>query len=153
MWYRFRFTRVAVLFHRYLPRTLVAALSADERLDTSAYHLENIQALLRSYHSHLPGLIEAGFDIINPVQINAKDMDSRRLKEEFGSRLTFWGGGVDTQKILPFGTPDEIRRHVKEQCEILGRDGGFVFNAVHNIQANVPVENVVAMFDALKDFR
>lgn len=101
----------------------------------------------------LPGLIEAGFDIINPVQINAKDMDSRRLKEEFGSRLTFWGGGVDTQKILPFGTPDEIRRHVKEQCEILGRDGGFVFNAVHNIQANAPVENVVAMFDALKDFR
>ena len=80
-------------------------------------------------------------------------MDSRRLKEEFGSRLTFWGGGVDTQKILPFGTPDEIRCHVKKQCEILGRDGGFVFNAVHNIQANVPVENVVAMFDALKDFR
>ena len=72
----------------------------------------------------LPGLIEAGFDIINPVQINAKDMDSRRLKEEFGSQLTFWGGGVDTQKILPFGTPDEIRRHVMGQCEILGRDGG-----------------------------
>lgn len=99
----------------------------------------------------LSGLIEAGFDIINPVQINAKDMDSRRLKEEFGSQLTFWGGGVDTQKILPFGTPDEIRRHVMGQCEILGRDGGFVFNAVHNVQANVPVDNVVAMFDALKD--
>ena len=99
----------------------------------------------------LPGLIEAGFDIINPVQINAKDMESRRLKEEFGSQLTFWGGGVDTQKILPFGTPDEIRRHVMGQCEILGRDGGFVFNAVHNVQANVPVDNVVAMFDALKD--
>jgi possible methyltransferase len=99
----------------------------------------------------LPGLIEAGFDIINPVQINAKGMDSRRLKEEFGSQLTFWGGGVDTQKILPFGTPDEIRRHVMGQCEILGRDGGFVFNAVHNVQANVPVDNVVAMFDALKD--
>lgn len=99
----------------------------------------------------LPGLIEAGFDIINPVQINAKDMDSRRLKEEFGSQLTFWVGGVDTQKILPFGTPDEIRRHVMGQCEILGRDGGFVFNAVHNVQANVPVDNVVAMFDALKD--
>ena len=61
----------------------------------------------------LPGLIEAGFDIINPVQINAKDMDSHRLKEEFGSQLTFWGGGIDTQQILPFGTPDEIRRHVR----------------------------------------
>ena len=98
----------------------------------------------------LPGLIEAGFDIINPVQINAKDMDSGMLKREFGSYLTFWGGGVDTQKMLPFGTPDEIRRHVLGQCEILGKDGGFVFNSVHNIQANVPVENVIAMLDALK---
>ena len=101
----------------------------------------------------LPGLIEAGFDIINPVQINAKDMDSHRLKEEFGSQLTFWGGGIDTQRVLPFGTPDEVRRHVIEQCEILGKDGGFVFNTVHNIQANVPVENVVAMFEALKSLR
>ncbi len=101
----------------------------------------------------LPGLIEAGFDIINPVQVNAKDMDSHRLKEEFGKQLTFWGGGIDTQKVLPFGTPDEVRRHVIQQCEILGRDGGFVFNTVHNIQANVPVENVVAMFDALKSLR
>ena len=98
----------------------------------------------------LPGLIKAGFDIINPVQINAKDMDSGMLKREFGSHLTFWGGGVDTQKMLPFGTPDEIRRHVLGQCEILGKDGGFVFNSVHNIQANVPVENVIAMLDALK---
>lgn len=72
------------------------------------------------------------------------------LKREFGSHLTFWGGGVDTQKMLPFGTPDEIRRHVLGQCEILGKDGGFVFNSVHNIQANVPVENVIAMLDALK---
>lgn len=101
----------------------------------------------------LPGIIEAGFDIINPVQINAKDMDARRLKEEFGSRLTFWGGGIDTQKILPFGTPEEIHRHVSEQCEILGRDGGFVFNAVHNIQANVPIGNVVAMIDALNSLK
>lgn len=101
----------------------------------------------------LPGLIEAGFDIINPVQINAKDMDSRRLKEEFGQNLTFWGGGVDTQNILPFGTPDEIRRHVTEQCEVLGQGGGFVFNAVHNIQANVPIENIVAMLDTLKCLR
>lgn len=101
----------------------------------------------------LPCLIDAGFDIINPVQINAKDMDPRKLKEEFGSVLTFWGGGIDTQKILPFGTPDEIRRHVIEQCEIWGHDGGFVFNAVHNIQANVPIENVIALLNVLKEIR
>lgn len=100
----------------------------------------------------LPVLIEAGFDIINPVQINAKGMDSKMLKKEFGKDLTFWGGGIDTQRVLPFGTPDEVRRQVLEQCEIFGRDGGFVFNTVHNIQANVPVENVVAMLDALKIF-
>ena len=101
----------------------------------------------------LPCLIDAGFDIINPVQINAKDMDPRRLKEEFGSALTFWGGGIDTQKVLPFGTPDEIRRHVIEQCEIWGHNGGFVFNAVHNIQANVPIENVIALLNTLKEIR
>lgn len=101
----------------------------------------------------LPGIINAGFDIINPVQINAKDMDSRYLKTEFGADLTFWGGGIDTQKILPYGTPEEIRRHVLEQCEILGKDGGFVFNAVHNIQANVPVRNIVAMIEALNTLK
>lgn len=101
----------------------------------------------------LPGLIEAGFDIINPVQINAKDMDSRRLKEEFGRDLTFWGGGVDTQRILPNATPDEIRSHVLAQCETLGQDGGFVFNAVHNVQANAPIRNVVAMIDTLRELR
>lgn len=69
----------------------------------------------------LPGIIEAGFDIINPVQINAKDMDSQRLKDEFGQQLTFWGGGIDTQQVLPYGTPDEVRRHVIRQCEIFGK--------------------------------
>lgn len=101
----------------------------------------------------LPGIIEAGFDIINPVQINAKDMDSQRLKDEFGQQLTFWGGGIDTQQVLPYGTPDEVRRHVIRQCEIFGKNGGFVFNSVHNVQANVPVENIVAVFDALKELR
>ncbi len=101
----------------------------------------------------LPGLIESGFDIINPVQINAKGMDSLRLKEEFGDQVTFWGGGIDTQRILPDGTPEEVRRHVLEQCEILGKNGGFVFNAVHNIQANAPIRNVVAMIEALKELR
>lgn len=101
----------------------------------------------------IPGLIEAGFDILNPVQINAKDMDCTYLKNEFGRDLTFWGGGIDTQQVLPYGTPEEIRSHVLKQCEILGRDGGFVFNAVHNIQANVPVENVVALIDTLNELK
>jgi uroporphyrinogen-III decarboxylase len=76
-------------------------------------------------------------------------MDPQRLKNEFGRYLTFWGGGIDTQRILPSASPAEVKEHVLRQCEILGRDGGFVFNSVHNIQANVPVANVVAMIEAL----
>ncbi|MDR1814808.1 MAG: methyltransferase [Tannerella sp.] len=101
----------------------------------------------------LPCLIEAGFDIFNPVQINAADMDSQSLKEAFGDKLTFWGGGVDTQRILPHATPEEVRTHVLKQCETFGAGGGFVFNSVHNIQANVPVANVVAMVDTLREIR
>lgn len=101
----------------------------------------------------LPGLVEAGFDIVNPVQINAKDMDSTFLKNEYGKDLTFWGGGIDTQRILPNATPQEVRDHVKRQCEIFGEKGGFIFNAVHNLQANAPVENVVAMIDTLRELR
>ncbi len=100
----------------------------------------------------LPSMIEAGFDIINPVQINARDMDAAMLKREYGDQVTFWGGGVDTQKVLPFGKPDEIKKQVLDQCEILSRGGGFVFNTVHNIQANVPLENIIAMLDAIKQF-
>jgi hypothetical protein len=96
--------------------------------------------------------IEAGFDILNPVQINAKGMDPALLKKKYGSRIIFWGGGVDTQKVLGFGTPHEVREQVLNQCEILSKNGGFVFNTVHNIQANVPLENVVSMIDALKEF-
>ena len=101
----------------------------------------------------LPGLVEAGFDIINPVQINAKDMDPVVLKKEYGSQVTFWGGGIDTQRILPNATPEEVRSHVLQECEILGKDGGFIFNAVHNIQANAPVRNVVAMIETLRELR
>lgn len=101
----------------------------------------------------IPELIESGFDILNPVQISAKGMDIDFLKREFGKDLVFWGGGVDTQRILPSATPEEVRNHVLHQCEVLGKDGGFVFNAVHNIQANVPVENVVAMIEAVKELR
>jgi hypothetical protein len=95
--------------------------------------------------------IEAGFDIINPVQINASGMDPRKLKKEYGDKLVFWGGGVDTQGAFAFGTPAQVKDQVKLQCEILNNNGGFVFNTVHNIQANVPFENVVAMLEALKE--
>jgi hypothetical protein len=97
-------------------------------------------------------MIDSGFDIMNPVQCSAAGMDARELKQEFGDKLVFWGGGVDTQHTLPFGTPEDVRKEVLERCEIFGTDGGFVFNAIHNVQAHVPVENVVAMIDAVKEF-
>jgi hypothetical protein len=96
--------------------------------------------------------IEAGFDIINPVQINAKGMDPLHLKKTYGKGLVFWGGGVDTQKTLPYATPEEVREEVLCLCDIFARDGGFVFSTVHNVQANVPVENLVAMINAIKEF-
>jgi hypothetical protein len=95
--------------------------------------------------------IEAGFDIINPVQINAEGMDTKELKRRFGDRIVFWGGGVDTQGVFAFGTPQQVTEQVKKQVSILNENGGFVFNTVHNIQANVPFENVVAMLEALKE--
>ncbi len=97
--------------------------------------------------------VDAGFDIINPVQINAKGMDPVHLKKTYGDKLTFWGGGIDTQKVLPFGTPEQIKKQVVENCRIFGENGGFVFNSVHNIQANVPPENLHALFDTLKNIK
>ncbi len=96
--------------------------------------------------------IDSGFDIINPVQIAARGMDPMHLKNTFGKDLVFWGGGIDTQKTLPYSTPEQVRSEVLRLCEVFGRDGGFVFNTVHNIQANVPVENIVAMVNAIKEF-
>ncbi len=99
----------------------------------------------------IPAFIESGFDILNPVQVSAAGMDARRLKREFGSDIVFWGGGVDTQKTLAFGTPEAVRAEVLERCRIFGPGGGFVFNAVHNIQANVPVANIAALFEAVRE--
>ena len=99
----------------------------------------------------LPDLIEAGFDILNPVQCSAAGMDPKMLKSEFGDDLVFWGGGVDTQRTLPFGTPEEVYDEVSERISIFNKNGGFVFDAIHNIQANVPVQNLLAMFKAIKD--
>jgi hypothetical protein len=102
--------------------------------------------------SLIPSLIECGFDILNPVQCSAARMEPRHLKEAYGSSVVFWGGSVDTQKTLPFGSPYEVRREVLSRCEIFSRDGGFVFNSIHNVQAATPVRNVVAMLDAVHEF-
>jgi hypothetical protein len=96
--------------------------------------------------------IECGFDILNPVQCSATGMAPRHLKEKYGDRITFWGGGVNTQQTLPFGTPAEVRAEVLERCDIFAPGGGFVFNAIHNVQARTPVGNFIAMIDALKEF-
>jgi hypothetical protein len=100
----------------------------------------------------IPAFIESGFDIFNPVQVSAAGMDAGKLKAEYGKDIVFWGGGVDTQRTLMFGTPGDVRAEVLGRCGIFGKDGGFIFNAVHNIQANVPAANVVAMFEAVKEF-
>lgn len=99
----------------------------------------------------LPEFIEAGFDILNPVQCSAVGMDARTLKKEFGKHLTFWGGGANTQQTLPFGTPEEVYRECRERIDIFNEGGGFVFDAIHNVQATTPTENMQAMFRAIAD--
>jgi uroporphyrinogen decarboxylase len=101
---------------------------------------------------YIPDLIDNGIDILNPVQISAKDMDPRDLKADFGDRLSFWGGGIDAQRILPHATPTQIREEVRKNFEAFKPGGGYVFNNVHNIQADIPPENVVALFDAAYEF-
>jgi uroporphyrinogen-III decarboxylase len=101
----------------------------------------------------IPSIIKAGIDILNPVQNSAAGMDPSALKKEFGEKITFWGGGVDTQKTLPFGTPQEVYDQVTERIKIYNHSGGFVFTTIHNTQARVPVENFMAMVDAVKQFR
>jgi hypothetical protein len=96
--------------------------------------------------------IEAGFDILNPVQVTAAGMDAKRLKKIYGDRIVFWGGGVDTQTTFAFGRPDEVREQVLRRMEVLAPGGGFIFNAVHNIQGNTPLANIVAMIEAVNEF-
>ena len=106
-----------------------------------------------SIYEFIPDFIEAGFDILNPVQIAAADMDPQRLKTEFGKDITFWGGGVNTQKTLPFGSSGEVKEEVKKLIDIFSPGGGFVFNAVHNIQAKTPIENIVSMIEVINEYR
>jgi uroporphyrinogen decarboxylase len=110
------------------------------------------------YHScgsmvtYLPDLLDNGIDIFNPVQISAKDMDPAKLKARFGDQVVFWGGGVDSQGVLPHGTPEQVRENVRSNLEAFKPGGGYVFNNVHNIQADVPPGNMLAMFDAAYEF-
>jgi Uroporphyrinogen decarboxylase (URO-D) len=105
-----------------------------------------------SVRALIPDFIDAEFDILNPVQCSAARMVPGELKKEFGDRLAFWGGGVDTQRTLPFGSPDEVRAEVRERLRIFGAGGGYVFNTTHNVQARVPVENVLAMYETVREF-
>ncbi len=105
-----------------------------------------------SVSAFIPDWIEAGFDILNPVQCAAANMGPEMLKSKFGAQLTFWGGGVDTQHTLPFGAPDEVRAEVRERMEIFGPGGGFVFNTIHNVQPQTPVENVLALYETVREY-
>jgi uroporphyrinogen decarboxylase len=105
-----------------------------------------------SIYRLLPDLVDIGLEILNPVQTQSADMDAARLKAEFGEKLTFWGGGADTRKVLNSGTPEQVRADVLRRCEIFAPGGGFVWNTIHNITPDVPPQNIIAMFDAVKEF-
>ena len=105
-----------------------------------------------SIYTLIPDFIEIGVDALNPIQVSAKDMDTKRLKEEFGDKLTFWGGGCDTQHILPQGTPTQVREEVRRRIKNLAPAGGFIFTPVHNIQYDVSAENICALYDTALEF-
>jgi len=129
----------------FMKSTLNAKKSGDEKGYIFFHSCGNIRSLL-------PGFVDMGIDIINPVQITAEGMEPESLKADFGGKVTFWGGGVDTQGVLPEGTPQQVREDVKKNVEILKQGGGYVFNTVHNIQAEVPPENIIAMWEALQEY-
>jgi uroporphyrinogen decarboxylase len=120
-----------------------------------AKQLANVKVMLHccgAVRPLLTDIIDAGLDAINPVQISCRGMDAEGLKRDFGRDLTFWGGGCDTQRILPQGSREEVREHVLRQCEVLAPGGGFIFQQVHNIMANVPAENILAMYQAVGEY-
>jgi uroporphyrinogen decarboxylase len=102
-----------------------------------------------SVYDFIGDLIECGIDALNPIQVSAKNMETSKLKKEFGKYITFWGGGCDTQKILPYGTPDQVKHEVRKRVKDLSGKGGFIFCQVHNIQPDVPLENILAMYEEL----
>ena len=124
-----------------------------QRMWARAKELAGVKVMLHccgGVRELLPDLIDAGLDAMNPVQISCAGMNAESLKRDFGGRMTFWGGGCDTQHILLYGTPDDVRRHTAQQIRTLKPGGGFVFQQVHNILAGVPPENIVAMFDTAR---
>jgi uroporphyrinogen decarboxylase len=118
------------------------------------HHIRSLTPAKIWYHTcgscveYIPDLLDNGIDILNPVQISAENMDPQELKTDFGEKLVFWGGGIDAQRILPFETPARIKEEVKKNIGIFKPGGGYIFNNVHNIQAGVPPENIVAFYDA-----
>lgn len=143
----------SLLFHPNLYRTLIKPRQA-----TLFRHIKKQAPVYIFFHTCgsvveiLPDLIEVGVEILNPVQVSAAGMDTRKLKREFGRDLVFWGGGVDTQRVLPRGTPQEVRDEVRRRLDDLAPGGGFVFNTVHNIQADVPPENILAMWETVQAY-
>jgi uroporphyrinogen decarboxylase len=105
-----------------------------------------------SIYKVIPDLIEAGIDIINPVQTVCRDMEAEKLKREFGKDVTFWGGGADTRYVMNAGTTQQVKDDVKRRLEIFAPGGGFVFNPIHNLLPDVPPQNIVAMFEAVEEF-
>jgi uroporphyrinogen decarboxylase len=123
-----------------------------KKLWNRAKELADVKIMLHccgGVYELLDDLIDAGMDAMNPVQINCANMEAERLKEKFGKRMTFWGGGCDTRDILPKASPAEVSAHVKTQVKKFKQGGGFVFQQVHNILADVPPENIAAMFDSI----
>jgi uroporphyrinogen decarboxylase len=119
--------------------------------------IQHIHSLTKAkiwYHTcgscmeYIPDLIDIGVDIINPVQTSARDMDPVQLKKHFGNHIVFWGGGIDSQHVLPFATPDVVKKKVHHSVETFKPGGGYVFNNIHNIQSGVPAENIIAMYEA-----
>ncbi|MGA2764994.1 MAG: uroporphyrinogen decarboxylase family protein [Spirochaetia bacterium] len=121
-------------------------------------HIKSLTPARIWYHTcgscveYIPDLIDNGADILNPVQISARDMDSRTLKDRFGTRIVFWGGGIDSQRVLPFASPETVREEVRRNLDIFKVGGGYVFNSVHNIQHGVPPQNITALFDAAYEY-
>jgi uroporphyrinogen decarboxylase len=135
--------------YREVVKPYHAKLFAFARTRTDAYLLFHSDGAVAAF---LPDLIEMGIDAVNPVQVSAAGMDTRELKREFGREITFWGGACDSQRVLPLGTPGEVADEVRRRIDDLAPGGGFVFSPIHNIQADVPVENVVRMFDTARAY-